>query len=135
MSKRRIILEILFFLFLVSLFGIIIFYLDLANGPLYLFIFELIFIVTYLVLRILYIKANFKKRLFLILGFSIATLIVIIFAKPKVTLKSAVNYNNPINTDVLQIENGKIQGVYNENKDVLVYAGIPYAKPPVGFRL
>ncbi len=132
MSKRRIILEILFFLFLAFLFGIIIFYLDLANGPLYLFIFELIFIVTYLVLRIIYIKANFKKRLFLFLGFSIATILVIIFAKPKVTLKSAVNYNNPIKTDVLQIENGKIQGVYNENKDVLVYAGIPYAKPPVG---
>ena len=132
MSKKRIILEILFFIFLILIFGLIIFYLDLANGPLFLFILELIFIVSYLALRIIYLKAKFKKRLFLFLGFSLLTLIIIIFAKPSESFKNAVNYDNPDKTEILSIQNGKIQGVYNEAKDVEVYAGIPYAKPPVG---
>ncbi len=132
MSKRRIVLEILFCILMLLVFGVIIFYLDLANGPLVLFIFELIVIVAYIVLRILYAKAKLRKRLILFACFSVLTILILAFARPKEAIKSAVKYDNPVKTDVLEIENGKIQGVYNENKDVLVYAGIPYAKPPVG---
>ncbi|MCR5646981.1 MAG: carboxylesterase family protein [Acholeplasmatales bacterium] len=132
MSKRRIVLEILFCILMLLVFGVIIFYLDLANGPLVLFVFELIVIVAYIVLRILYAKAKLRKRLILFACFSVLTILILSFARPKEAIKSAVKYDNPVKTDVLEIENGKIQGVYNENKDVLVYAGIPYAKPPVG---
>ena len=132
MSKRRIAFEILFCILMLLVFGVIIFYLDLANGPLLLFVFELIVIVAYIVLRILYARAKLRKRLILFACFSVLTILILAFARPKEAIKSAVKYANPVKTDVLEIENGKIQGVYNGNKDVLVYAGIPYAKPPVG---
>ena len=44
----------------------------------------------------------------------------------------AVEHKNPLATEELSIEQGKLTGVYSEDKKVEVYAGIPYAKPPVG---
>ena len=44
----------------------------------------------------------------------------------------AVDVKNPEVTEVLSIKQGELTGVYNEDKTVEVYAGIPYAKPPVG---
>ena len=132
MSKRRIVLEILLSILLLIFFGLIIFYLDLANGPLVLFIFELLLIIVYVVLRIILFKSKFKSRLLLFIAFGALTAIIIAFARPKESIKSAVNYDNPIRTDILEIENGKIQGVYNKDNNVEVYAGIPYAKAPVG---
>ncbi len=35
-------------------------------------------------------------------------------------------------TDVVEISDGKITGVYNKNGTVRIFAGVPYAKPPVG---
>ena len=35
-------------------------------------------------------------------------------------------------TDVVTIDDGKLTGVYTADRQVEVYAGIPYAKPPVG---
>jgi para-nitrobenzyl esterase len=132
MSKRRIVLEILLSILLTIFFGLIIFYLDLANGPLVLFIFELLLIIVYVVFRIILFKSKFRKRLLLFIAFGLLTGLIIIFARPSEAIKSAVKYDNPKKTDILEIENGKIQGVYNEKNDVLVYAGIPYAKAPIG---
>ena len=132
MSKRRIVLEILLSILLTIFFGLIIFYLDLANGPLVLFIFELLLIIVYVVFRIILFKSKFRKRLLLFIAFGLLTGLIIIFARPSESIKSAVKYDNPKKTDILEIENGKIQGVYNEKNDVLVYAGIPYAKAPIG---
>lgn len=44
----------------------------------------------------------------------------------------AVDVKDPIATDVVRVAQGELTGVYNEDKSVEVYAGIPYAKPPVG---
>ena len=35
-------------------------------------------------------------------------------------------------TEVVTVAQGKLRGVYNEDKSVEVFAGIPFAKPPVG---
>lgn len=35
-------------------------------------------------------------------------------------------------TDVIELNSGKIQGIYNEAGNVSLYAGVPYAAPPVG---
>ncbi len=37
-------------------------------------------------------------------------------------------------TDTIQTENGLVSGVWNEDKSVRIYKGIPYAAPPVGER-
>jgi para-nitrobenzyl esterase len=44
----------------------------------------------------------------------------------------AVDNKNPDVTGVVSIAQGDLTGVYNEDHSVKVYAGIPYAKAPVG---
>ncbi len=43
----------------------------------------------------------------------------------------AVTAKDPIPTGIVTLEKGQVQGVYNEDRSVAVYAGIPYAAPPV----
>lgn len=44
----------------------------------------------------------------------------------------AVANRNPDVTEVVSVSQGDLTGVYNADHSVKVYAGIPYAKPPVG---
>ena len=44
----------------------------------------------------------------------------------------AVKNKNPEKTEIIHIPQGDLRGVYNEDKSVEVYTGIPYALPPVG---
>ena len=44
----------------------------------------------------------------------------------------AVEGKNPAVTEVVRIKQGELTGVMNADQSVEVYAGIPYAKPPVG---
>lgn len=44
----------------------------------------------------------------------------------------AVPGKNPAVTETVRVAQGELTGVYNEDGSVEVYAGIPYAKPPVG---
>lgn len=51
---------------------------------------------------------------------------------PPVQAVPAVSVNNPEKTEIVTLSQGGVQGVYNADKSVEVFAGIPYAKPPVG---
>ncbi len=44
----------------------------------------------------------------------------------------AVDVKNPEVTDVVSVNEGDLTGVFTEDKKAEVYAGIPYAAPPVG---
>ncbi len=52
--------------------------------------------------------------------------------EPPYGLVPAVTGRNPQVTDVVTIPQGDLTGVYNQDKTVKVFAGIPYAKAPVG---
>ena len=52
--------------------------------------------------------------------------------EPPIKRVSAVNYKTPQSSAVVHVAQGDLTGVYNESKTVEIYAGIPYAKPPVG---
>ncbi len=129
---KKIVKWILFAVLFSLLSLLIIFYLDLANGPMWILFIELAAIVTLLVLSILIPKKLKLVRFASVLGFIAVTAVMFILAKPTVERTKAVNDKNPEKTEVLTLANGKVQGVYNSNKTVEVYAGIPYAKAPVG---
>ncbi len=49
-----------------------------------------------------------------------------------VKARPAVPEKDPRTTKVVTVEQGRLIGVYTADKEVEVYTGIPYAKPPVG---
>lgn len=73
-----------------------------------------------------------KKLLLAFLVFALVLVINALLTKPPVKRVPAVEVRNPDVTDVITIDQGKLTGVYNKDHSVKVYAGIPYAKPPVG---
>ena len=58
--------------------------------------------------------------------------LVLLISYPPIKAVPAVEGKNPETTDVIHLSQGDISGVYTQDKKVEVYAGIPYAKPPVG---
>ena len=108
---------------------LLIFYYDLANGPLALFIIQLVVLVAFCVIRILFINKKLWMRLLTWAGMISVAIGLLAFAHPSYERRSAAYYQNPEKIDeVLQLNEGKVQGIYNVDKKVKIYAGIPYAK-------
>ena len=57
---------------------------------------------------------------------------VVLLTWPPVQRIPAVDVKNPAVTEIVTVSQGDVQGVYNADKSVEVFAGIPYAQPPVG---
>ncbi len=131
---RRIISFIIFDILFLILSLLLIFIFDLTNGPLFLFILELVLIVLVGLSRIVMFLKKTKTRWKLIPWgiFIIVSGFFISASKPEIKRLSADLSGNAQKTEVLELENGKVQGIYNEDKTVEIYAGIPYAKAPVG---
>ncbi|MBR3149647.1 MAG: carboxylesterase family protein [Eubacterium sp.] len=53
-------------------------------------------------------------------------------SQPPYKTVPAVDSKRPAVTEVVKVNEGELTGVFNEDNSVEVYAGIPYAKPPVG---
>ena len=105
-----------------------IFYFDLANGPLIWFIVELIALVIFFLARVLLREKKFWVRLLVWISFIALTVGVVILDVPTVERKSAAYYKNPVKiSEPLQLNEGKVKGIYNQDKSVEIYAGIPYA--------
>ena len=135
-KKKNLVKEILFWilfpLITLILTVLILFYLDLANGPLVLMIIECTMIVSAVVARILLRGKKFVFRMIPFLSFLATTVLVVVLAKPSVEVYSAVRNANPKYTEVMTLKNGQVKGVYNADMSVRVYAGVPYAKAPIG---
>ncbi len=127
---KKIIQWVIFMIIFSLLSFIMIFYLDLANGPFALFVIELITIGVLVIARFLLADKGFLKRNSIFLVFLLVNTILIICAKPAVGLLKATDSDTK--TEVLQISDGKIQGLVNSDESVRVYASIPYAAPPLG---
>lgn len=85
----------------------------------------------FLRLRILNDKAWYFKFAAWAVLFVLFFLVTKIAAPPYKRVP-AVTVKNPKETRLLEVKQGKLTGVYNADETVEVYAGIPYAKPPVG---
>lgn len=108
------------------------FYLDMSNGPLVIFILEFIAFVAMITVRIMYRNHRFWIRAIPTISFVLVSAMLLPFARPSIKEKSVAYYQNPSKTEVLQLENGKVQGLLSEDKKVEIYGGIPYAEAPIG---
>lgn len=57
---------------------------------------------------------------------------VLFITYPPVKRVPAVKNGDPEATGIVEIRDGKVQGVVNDDRTVEIFAGIPYAAPPVG---
>lgn len=132
MKKKHIAFWIVFPIAFIQILALTLFYLDIANGPFYVFVMTLIILALFVLMNILVINKKMRIRIctWLLLIFYFVG--VFFVAHPRERIKSIAYYNNPTKTEILETKNGKIQGLYNEDKSVMMYAGIPYAKAPVG---
>ena len=85
---------------------------------------------------ILHGKVLFKKRKALRFcswaGFIVLLSVLFVLSGPPAKQVPAVDGKSPKTTDVVTIAQGQLTGVYTKDGEVEVFAGIPYAKPPVG---
>ncbi|MBW9154528.1 carboxylesterase family protein (plasmid) [Clostridium estertheticum] len=54
------------------------------------------------------------------------------FTYPTLIDRAVITSGKPIPTETVKTENGLVSGVYNSDKSIKVFAGLPYATPPVG---
>ena len=108
-------------------------YLELSKNTLLGWGVALVLFVAYAVLEIKLLK---EKKWLLRLGGWLAFFallgVTVAISQPPYKTVPAVDHKNPAVTDTVTVAQGDLTGVYNEDKSVEVYAGIPYAKPPVG---
>lgn len=128
-KKRHLLFWILFPIVWTIISALLIFYFDLANGPLVFFILECILLVTFLVLRVLFRNRRLLTRFLTWVCFLVLTGVLIAVSQPAVAKKSAAYYSKPEKiSEILELNEGKVQGIYNKDKTVKIYAGIKYAQ-------
>lgn len=130
--KKHLIFWIVYPIVMAIITTLLVFFFDLTNGPLILFIFLMIGVAAFIALSIFLLNKKILFKIIAWFGFVAYSITMLVFSHPSEIYKSAVDFDNPEKTEVLTLANGKIQGVYNKDKTVQVYAGIPYAKAPVG---
>ena len=87
---------------------------------------------AYIVLEFKVIKGKkWYIRLLAWIGFFALLGGAMVVSQPPYKTVPAVDNKNPVVTDVVKVEQGELTGVMNKDESVEVYAGIPYAKPPV----
>ncbi len=95
-------------------------------------LFALLLVAFPVLFRLVALKSNgFVK--FLFWACYLALFAGILFLTwPPVKAVPASDSSKPEATGIIQTDKGKVRGVLNSDGDVEIYAGIPYAKPPVG---
>ena len=131
-KKSHIAFFIIFPIVFLLLTALTIFYFDMANGPIFWFFFASVGLGVLLFGSLVLLNAKKRWRLLPWLIFIVMTAISVVFARPSVETWSACRYGTPVASSVLQLEKGKVQGLLSQDGEVEIYAGIPYAKAPVG---
>lgn len=105
--------------------------LDMTDGPIICLIIVILATLLLVATNIIFIDKKIWIKIVSWVAFGVVVVTTLNFSKPYPgNLK--VFEGQAEKTEVLTIEHGQIQGLYNKDKSVEAYAGIPFAKPPVG---
>ncbi len=110
---------------------LLLFIFDLKNGPIIFFILDVILFVGFIVSRILLRNKKFVFRMIPTITFVVISFILIAVSEPTVTSWKALSSYSKTRP-VIQLNEGKAKGLLTKDEKVEVYAGIPYAKAPIG---
>ena len=132
MSKdKRIAFWIIFPIICLLISVLLFFYFDMMNGPIVVLIIEALVLLTFIIFRILLRKQRFYIRMTPSLAFLLVSIITLSFAHPYVkSIKALDEYSKE--RPIVELTCGKAQGLLTKDETVEVYAGLPYAKAPVG---
>ncbi|MBE5763034.1 MAG: carboxylesterase family protein [Clostridiales bacterium] len=111
---------------------LILFLLDIANLKVFGTVLTLIFYVAFVASIFFIVKKKWYVKCAATLLLVILTMVMFFAAAPGKAYLDAVQGKNLESTAILEVEGGKIQGVKTQDGKVEVYAGIPYAKAPIG---
>ena len=133
MSRKKERIKMIYLIFLV-LFAIIGFaFLELGKNTLIGWGIALAALIIFFVLEFKVTKKfGFWIHLLLVFGFIGVFAAAFAISQPPFKRVPAVDVKNPAVTEVVSVNEGELTGVFNDDKSVEVFAGIPYAKPPVG---
>lgn len=131
MKSRKIPIGFFVGLFLVTF--LMLFYLEIYKNTVTGWVLTVILMTMFAFVRIRFLtgKNHGQKFLGWVAVFAVFACVVYV-SQPPVRQVAAVNVGEPVTTDIVTVKQGRLTGVYNEDKTVAVYAGIPYAKSPVG---
>jgi para-nitrobenzyl esterase len=119
--------------FLLGIGFIFIIYMWLAKCTQIAWIIGIIWFVGYYIITNKYLKITSKPvQIFGIAVFIFGLFIITKIGAPQYKLVPAVDCDDPEKTEVIEIDQGKLTGVVNKEGTVEVFAGIPYAKAPIG---
>ena len=123
MTKRK---TVLFWIFypLISLLALafILFYFDLANGPMVLFVLELVALVLGMVFRFLLRNEKFLFRMIPSLSFLLVSVILVSLSKPAIERKRGVSHFTSSTDSSLSLKMVISKVLYSEDQKVEVHS-------------
>ena len=124
--------DALFWIFFVLLCAVSLTLLELNKNSLAAWIGTLVLLALYAVLRLKKLKGkHFYLRFAAFLAIAALLMSILLHVGRPYRFRPAVEKSGGM-TGVVELRDGKVQGVLTADKAVEVYTGIPYAKPPVG---
>ena len=111
---------------------LLLFLLDITNLRAFGVVLSLICYSLFAIAMVFLIKKKWYVKISLILVTIIFVTIMFVSAAPLTEQLKAVSGDNLEKTAVVTVEGGQIQGLKTQDGEVEVYAGIPYAKAPIG---
>lgn len=121
---------ILFPIFATLISVLLFFYLDMMNGPIIIFILEMLALALFIVFRILLRRKVFIFRVIPLISLIVVSAVLLPFAHPyEASIKALNSYSK--NRPIISLNEGLARGLLTKDEKVEVYAGLPYAKAPI----
>lgn len=101
------------------------------NGPIYILVLEMVAVLVFIIFRIILRRAIFIFRLIPLAALILVSAVLLPLAHPTLTnLRALDSYSST--RPVITLNCGQARGLLTKDEKVEVYAGLPYAKAPLG---